>query len=78
VLPVFFSVQFNFLYSGWANERFALEPIRDLLVIGPGVILGGLAIEALVEGEGLVALQGITESLPEELIQALQQIFPEL
>ena len=30
VLPVFFSVQFNFLYSGWANERLALEPFRPL------------------------------------------------
>jgi zeaxanthin epoxidase len=78
VLPVFFSIQFNFLYSGWANERFALEPVRDLLVIGPGVILGGLALEALVEGEGLVALQGFADALPEELTQILQNIFPEL
>jgi zeaxanthin epoxidase len=78
VLPVFFSVQFNFLYSGWANERLALEPFRDLLVLGPGVILGGLAIEALVEGEGLVALQGIVDGLPTELLEALQNIFPEL
>jgi zeaxanthin epoxidase len=78
VLPVFFSIQFNFLYSGWKNEKFALEPVRDLLVIGPGVILGGLALEALVEGEGLVALQGLVDGLPEELLQALQNIFPEL
>ena len=27
-------------------------------MLGPGVILGGLALEALVEGEGLVAMQG--------------------
>jgi zeaxanthin epoxidase len=78
VLPVFFSIQFNFLYSGWRNERFALEPVRDLLVIGPGVILGGLALEALVEGEGLVALQGLVDTLPEELLETLQSIFPEL
>jgi zeaxanthin epoxidase len=78
VLPVFFSIQFNFLYSGWKNEKFALEPVRDLLVIGPGVILGGLALEALVEGEGLVALQGLVDGLPEELLQAFQNIFPEL
>jgi len=78
VLPLFFSIQFNFLYSGWKNERFALEPIRDLLVIGPGVILGGLALEALVEGEGLVALQGFIDTLPEELGEILQSIFPEL
>jgi len=32
VLPVFFSIQFNFLYSGWRNERFALEPIRDFFI----------------------------------------------
>jgi len=78
VLPVFFSIQFNFLYSGWANERLALEPVRDLLVLGPGVILGGLALEALVEGEGLVALQGFVDTLPEELTEILQNIFPEL
>jgi len=47
-------------------------------VIGPGVILGGLALEALVEGEGLVALQGFADALPEELTQILQNIFPEL
>jgi zeaxanthin epoxidase len=78
VLPVFFSIQFNFLYSGWKNERLALEPVRDLLVLGPGVILGGLALEALVEGEGLVALQGFVDTLPEELLETLQSIFPEL
>ena len=47
-------------------------------MLGPGVILGGLAIEALVEGEGLVALQGIVDGLPTELLEALQNIFPEL
>jgi zeaxanthin epoxidase len=78
VLPVFFSIQFNFLYSGWKNERLALEPVRDLLVLGPGVLLGGLALEALVEGEGLVALQGFVDTLPEELLETLQSIFPEL
>jgi len=39
VLPVFFSVQFNFLYSGWRNEPFALEPIRDFFVLAPAVSL---------------------------------------
>jgi zeaxanthin epoxidase len=78
VLPLFFSIQFNFLYSGWRNERLALEPVRDLLVLGPGVILGGLALEALIEGEGLVALQGFADGLPTELLEAFQNIFPEL
>jgi zeaxanthin epoxidase len=78
VLPVFFSIQFNFLYSGWANEKFAQEPIREFLKFGPGIILGGLALEALAEGEGLVALQGFVDTLPEDLIETLQNIFPEL
>ena len=38
ILPIFFSVQFNFLYSGWRNERFALEPIRDFFLLAPAVL----------------------------------------
>jgi zeaxanthin epoxidase len=75
VLPVFFSVQFNFLYSGWKNERGALEPLRDLLVLGPGVLVGGLAVEALLEGEGLLALQEGVAGGWQEMLNALESLF---
>jgi zeaxanthin epoxidase len=75
VLPVFFSVQFNFLYSGYRNERGALEPVRDLLVLGPGVLVGGLALEALLEGEGLLAAQEALGAGWQEILQAVEQLF---
>jgi len=56
ILPIFFSVQFNFLYSGWRNEPLALEPIRDLFVLGPAVLGAGLAVDALIGGEALEAV----------------------
>jgi zeaxanthin epoxidase len=74
VLPVFFSVQFNFLYSGWANEKGALEPVRDLLILGPGVVLGGLALEAFLEGEGLIAMNEAMGAGWQEMLQALEKI----
>ncbi len=51
VLPVFFSVQFNFLYSGWRNEPFALEPVKDFFVLAPAVLSGGLLLDAVLGGE---------------------------
>jgi len=75
VLPVFFSVQFNFLYSGWANERGAQEPVKDLLILGPGVLVGGLALEALLEGEGLLALQEGMAANWQEMLSAVENFF---
>ncbi|KAL3914858.1 MAG: hypothetical protein SGPRY_007473 [Prymnesium sp.] len=46
LLPIFFSIQFNFLYSGWRNERFALEPIKDFFVLAPTLL--GLALVSLL------------------------------
>merc|ERR1712070_280919 len=57
-MPIFFSIQFNFLYSGWRNEPYAFEPIRDLFVIGPGVVAGGLAVDSLLGGEAFEAISG--------------------
>lgn len=57
-MPIFFSIQFNFLYSGWKNEPYAFEPIRDLFVIGPGVVAGGLAVDSLLGGEAFEAITG--------------------
>merc|ERR1719359_1794155 len=48
LLPVFFSVQFNFLYSGWRNEPLALEPVRDFVLLAPAVLIGGsLALDVM-------------------------------
>jgi zeaxanthin epoxidase len=59
VLPVFFSIQFNFLYSGWANQPLALEPIRDFFLLAPAAFVGGsLALDIVAGaelGEGLSA-----------------------
>ena len=67
--------QFNFLYSGWRNERFALEPIRDFFVLGGAVLGLGVAGDvalggALLEG---TALEGLGASFA-EFVQPLTQI----
>ena len=62
VLPLFFSIQFNFLYSGYRNEPFNLEPIRDFFIFGPSVVAGGLALDALLGGE---AFEGLTAAISE-------------
>lgn len=68
VLPIFFTIQFNFLYDGWRNERgLDLKSAAGFTLIG-GVILLiaaglaeefgiglGLGIEAIVGTEGLEA-----------------------
>ena len=66
ILPIFFAVQFAFLYDGWKN-RFSLEDVKlGLGIVGFGVITLaafaataglevagiGLAGEALMAGEG--------------------------
>jgi len=72
ILPLFFSVQFNFLYSGWRNERFALEPIRDFFVLAPAVFAGGLAIDAFLGGE---ALEGVSAALSTDGVEEGINIF---
>jgi len=68
ILPIFFNVQFNFLYEGWKNEgidigaSFGFVFIGGfILLLGAGSIgeaglLGGLGLESLLGGEGLEAL----------------------
>jgi zeaxanthin epoxidase len=48
ILPLFFSIQFNFLYEGWKNElAIDLKAALGLLFVGGGILLfaGGFAAE---------------------------------
>ena len=80
ILPIFFSVQFNFLYSGWRNERFALEPIRDFFLLAPAVLGTGLLVDGMLGGEllgggeAIGAIDGASEG-SEGILATLQQLF---
>jgi len=69
ILPIFFSIQFNFLYEGWRNEiaidfgaAFAFAIVGgSILLLGAGTVgeagLGlGLGLEGLFGSEGIEAL----------------------
>ena len=68
ILPIFFTVQFNFLYEGWRNEsQIDLGAALGFLVIGGAVLLLGgsageaglglgLGLDAAFGGEGLEAI----------------------
>eukprot|EP00540_Astrosyne_radiata_P009154 CAMPEP_0116843292 /NCGR_PEP_ID=MMETSP0418-20121206/12005_1 /TAXON_ID=1158023 /ORGANISM="Astrosyne radiata, Strain 13vi08-1A" /LENGTH=76 /DNA_ID=CAMNT_0004474025 /DNA_START=298 /DNA_END=525 /DNA_ORIENTATION=+ len=69
ILPIFFSVQFNFLYSGWENEaQIDVGAGLGFIVLG-GLILAvsagalgeagiglGVGLDALFGGEGIDAV----------------------
>merc|ERR1719446_831863 len=69
LLPVFFSIQFNFLYSGWRNEPFALEPIREFFILAPAVLTGGLFVDALMGGEAAAVYSG---SISEQFVEIIE------
>merc|ERR1719446_264434 len=69
VLPVFFSIQFNFLYSGWRNKPFALEPIREFFILAPAVLTGGLFVDALMGGEAAAVYSG---SISEQFVEIVE------
>jgi zeaxanthin epoxidase len=72
ILPIFFSVQFNFLYSGWKNEPLALEPIRDFFLLAPAVLTAGSLALDVVGGAELG--EGITTFLArDEVMDATVQ-----
>lgn len=69
ILPIFFIIQFNFLYEGWRNELiidlkatlgFAVVGGLILLLgagtVGEASIFAGLGLEGLFGGEGIEAL----------------------
>ena len=85
ILPLFFAVQFNFLYDGYRNEwsvgdlkypliigSFGLLLLASFsFVVGSEVALGGLALESLL---GVEAAEGISAFFAEQS-EALSQIF---
>ena len=76
ILPLFFSIQFNFLYGGWENE-FGIDLAASLgfvtmgglilllLVgsVGEVGILGGFGLDALVGSEGLLDFDAFVTSI---------------
>jgi zeaxanthin epoxidase len=77
ILPVFFTIQFNFLYEGFRNE-FAIDfkAAAGFFVVGGLVLLvgaGGLEEGALLGGLGLESLFG-TEGL-EAIFASIQDVF---
>ena len=77
VLPLFFIVQFNFLYDGWRNEgEIDLKATLGFLFIGSLVLLlfigteaAGVGLtfgfEALLGAEGLIDIEAITTAIRE-------------
>lgn len=77
ILPIFFIVQFNFLYDGWKNEvaidlkaalGFALVGGLILLLgagaVGDaGIVFGGFGLDAILGSEGLEALMASLQDL---------------
>jgi len=78
LLPVFFSIQFNFLYSGWRNERFALEPIRDFFVLAPSILGVALVGDALLGGELLEGVSASVSTSWGEFAQPITQVFEDI
>lgn len=78
ILPLFFEVQFNFLYDGWKNE-FAVDlkafliiaSIGSLMlllsagVVGEAGIAASLGLEALIGAEGILDFEAISTAVRE-------------
>lgn len=77
ILPIFFMVQFNFLYDGWKNEA-AIDAKAGLgfLLIGglilllgagavgdAGIVFGGFGLDAILGSEGLEAVMASVQDL---------------
>lgn len=71
ILPIFFIVQFNFLYDGWDNRKvidfksgFGLLFVGTLILliaggaIEEGGLLAGLGLESLLGSEGIEGIVG--------------------
>merc|ERR1739842_7401 len=54
ILPVFFWVQFNFLYDGYENEGLGIDLVSGLLL----TLIGGLIVAATAGGLELGVLLG--------------------
>lgn len=85
ILPIFFDIQFNFLYDGWKNTsiinwgtflRLAVVGGLILLIavgtVEEAALFGGLGLEGLLAGtEGFAGAEGL-----ETLIANIQDFFP--
>merc|ERR1711935_675869 len=80
ILPIFFLVQFNFLYDGWKNEygidfksALGFITIGGLIlalsagVVGEAGIFGALGLEALIGAEGFLDFEAINTFFQEFL-----------
>jgi len=78
ILPLFFMVQFNFLYDGWKNEFsidlkafFAIATIGSIMlilsagVVGEAGIAASLGLEALIGAEGILDFEAISAAIRE-------------
>ena len=76
ILPIFFIIQFNFLYDGWENEMaidvpatLGVASIGGLILLLSAGSLGeaglglGLGLDALFGTEGLIDLDAIVSSV---------------
>lgn len=78
ILPVFFTVQFNFLYDGWRNEfavdlraALVIATIGSLIlllsagVVGEAGIAASIGLEALLGAEGVLDFEAISTAIRE-------------
>ena len=89
ILPIFFIVQFNFLYDGWENDKafdlknglaFILVGFPILLVLsgtlGEIGLLGGLGADALLGTEGLVGGESVVGGEGfDAIVNTFQEVF---
>jgi len=60
ILPVFFMVQFNFLYDGWKNEkRIDWKAALGFVTIGAAILLASGAFEEIGLGLGILGIEGL-------------------
>lgn len=78
ILPIFFSVQFNFLYEGWRNEMSVDIPAAlAFTIIGGGMLLlsagvvgeagiaASIGLEAFIGAEGAIDFEAISSAFQE-------------
>lgn len=60
ILPVFFVIQFNFLYDGWKNNsKIDWKATLGFATLGAAILLAGGALEEVGLGLGLLGLEGL-------------------
>ena len=60
ILPVFFMVQFNFLYDGWKNNsKIDWKATLGFVTLGAAILLASGALEEVGLGLSLLGLEGL-------------------